>query len=150
VPRLAVFPCSNNLACTTCPEDLPHEHYYHGDPEKNVFNPVGVALSRCSMFKVSNEPIKTSTPGVSLVGTFTGVCHLDGGNDKKCDIPEGCDDVEVSITGYKYEIVKAVRVGPKYGGAGADIENNCSSGVQRTTVGGELARLTDQEMARLL
>lgn len=69
LPRLAVCARSANLGCTTCPEDLPGEHYYNGHSHNEgvTFNPADTTFdpSKCYMHKVRHVPIPVANQSAS-------------------------------------------------------------------------------------
>lgn len=125
---------SSNLACTVCPEDQHHQYNHYHRPEeqhkREMFMELvsDIHLSKCYMYKVRNNPVPVAgKAGVSQVGTFTGLCRL---NEEAECVNEGCEGVEVAITGLVYQLDQAVRVGPRWGGAPADIPNQCKKNAE--------------------
>lgn len=109
------MPCSANLACTTCPEDLSSQQHYSNYHSHDEDNTIGMdlataTLSKCFMYKVrhnnnpnvpgnniNDEVPIAGKPGVYMAGTFTGVCYMV--EDEKCGLTDGCENTEVTITG---------------------------------------------------
>jgi hypothetical protein len=102
--------CRENLECSTCPG----AKYGSNKHEDGTFTPdITTALSNC-VWKETWLPaeVPTSNPNVDIIGSYTGICHLQGDTQKGCKLPDTCADTTVHVQGNIYFVKQAVRVGP--------------------------------------